>query len=38
MIRVQRASVQPSVRSLLLRLEGESVVCAVKHSVRIITT
>ena len=38
MMRVQRASVQPSVRLLFHRLEGESVVCAVKHSVRIITT
>ena len=38
MMRVQRASVQPSVRLLPNRLEGESVVCAVKHSVRIITT
>ena len=38
MMRVESASVQPSVRLFSHRLEGESVVCAVKHSVRIITT
>ena len=38
MMRAEIASVQPSVRLLWYRLEGESVVCAVKQSVRIITT
>ena len=38
MMRVEIASLQPSVSLLSHRLEGESVVCAVKHSVRIITT
>ena len=38
MMRVEIASVEVSVIPLYPRLEGESVVCAVKHSVRIITT
>ena len=38
MMRVEIASVEVSVIPLYCRLEGESVVCAVKHSVRIITT